>query len=180
MEKGERFAPAGGCGGGLERGSELEYVLKSGARKAVLVESSSLLQTLPLQEASECHSPCSSAGLWHNMHRCVLAHRRGASQTIALNPLAVHSHRSSSGGGVHPARSSPWQGSAPAARASRSSLGLCKQLVESHRVSSRCGQADREDEQAGHVRLASQEGLRLPRWSCSWAHGHPSSALMLG
>lgn len=86
MEKGERFAPAEGCGGGLERGSELEYVLKSGARKAVLVESSSLLHTLPLQEASGCHSPCSSAGLWHNMHRCVSAHRRGASQTIAPSP----------------------------------------------------------------------------------------------
>lgn len=81
----------------MERWSELEYVLKSGARKAVFAESGSLLHTLPLQEPSGCHSPCSSAGLWHNMHWCVPAHRHGASQIITLVPLATHSHRSSSG-----------------------------------------------------------------------------------
>lgn len=90
-QKGGRFTPAGGCGGGLERWSELEYVPKSGSGKAVLAEPSSLLHTLPLQEPSGHHSPCSGAGLWHNVHG-VCWHTGSEPRRPLL--LAMHGHSS--------------------------------------------------------------------------------------
>lgn len=69
-----------------ERWSELEDVPESGTCKAVLAGSSSPLHTLLLQEPSGYHSPCSGAGLWHNVHWCVLARRHGASQPSSSAP----------------------------------------------------------------------------------------------
>lgn len=72
-------------GGGLEMCSKLECVLEPGIWEAALAESTSLRTPVCSRSLRAVTAPA-AAGLWHSMHQCVLAHRHGASQTIALGP----------------------------------------------------------------------------------------------